>query len=261
MPTCAMRTSTPIDHRRQTFEETGDGAVYPGTTHTLQSINPGFERDPIDAAAAGVHGSLDPQPAGRRAAPADRRDGGHGAQHHHARPTAARASSSPRSCSAPTSTAPATIRPSSGSDRPTSDGGLPTRTERLCPQHQSGVAGNFAFPSQGTWPVPNRVMRDGAFKAPALRNVELTGPVLPHGQLPDAAPGGRLLRPRRRLPAHQQARAATRTSSISRCRRSRSGRARDSRVRPPDAVRLLGRRTRTIRRSRSCRAAAAASAT
>ena len=44
------------------------------------------------------------------------------------------------------------------------------------PQHQSGVAGNFAFPSQGTWPVPNRVMRDGAFKAPALRNVEMTGP-------------------------------------------------------------------------------------
>jgi cytochrome c peroxidase len=46
----------------------------------------------------------------------------------------------------------------------------------LCPQIQSGVAGNFAFPSQGTWPVPNRVMRDGAFKAPPLRNVELTGP-------------------------------------------------------------------------------------
>ena len=46
----------------------------------------------------------------------------------------------------------------------------------MCPQHQSGVAGNFAFPSQGTWPVPNRVLRDGAFKAPPLRNVELTGP-------------------------------------------------------------------------------------
>ncbi len=38
------------------------------------------------------------------------------------------------------------------------------------------MAGNFAFPSQGTWPVPNRVMRDGAFKAPPLRNVEMTGP-------------------------------------------------------------------------------------
>jgi hypothetical protein len=50
--------------------------------------------------------------------------------------------------------------------------GLPS----VCPQHQSGVAGNFAFPVQGTWPVSNRVLRDGAFKAPALRNVELTGP-------------------------------------------------------------------------------------
>jgi hypothetical protein len=54
--------------------------------------------------------------------------------------------------------------------------GPPDSTDRLCPQHQSGVAGNFSFPSQGTWPVPNRVMRDGAFKAPPLRNVELTGP-------------------------------------------------------------------------------------
>jgi cytochrome c peroxidase len=54
--------------------------------------------------------------------------------------------------------------------------GPPTSTDNLCPQTQSGVAGNFPFPSQGTWPVPNRVMRDGAFKAPPLRNVELTGP-------------------------------------------------------------------------------------
>jgi len=54
--------------------------------------------------------------------------------------------------------------------------GPPTSTGRLCPQIQSGVAGNFPFPSQGTWPVPNRVMREGAFKAPPLRNVEMTGP-------------------------------------------------------------------------------------
>jgi hypothetical protein len=52
---------------------------------------------------------------------------------------------------------------------------------RLCPQIQSGVAGNFPFPSQGTWPVPNRVMRDGAFKAPPLRNVEMTGPFFHSG--------------------------------------------------------------------------------
>ena len=54
--------------------------------------------------------------------------------------------------------------------------GPPSSDARLCPQIQSGVAGNFPFPSQGTWPVPNRVMRDGAFKAPPLRNVEMTGP-------------------------------------------------------------------------------------
>jgi hypothetical protein len=54
--------------------------------------------------------------------------------------------------------------------------GPPGSDERLCPQHQSGVPGNLAYPAQGTWPVPNRVMRDGAFKAPPLRNVELTGP-------------------------------------------------------------------------------------
>ncbi|MDD5641204.1 MAG: cytochrome c peroxidase, partial [Syntrophales bacterium] len=45
-----------------------------------------------------------------------------------------------------------------------------------CPNNQSGVANNFAFPVHGTWPVSNRVLRNGAFKAPQLRNVELTGP-------------------------------------------------------------------------------------
>ena len=61
--------------------------------------------------------------------------------------------------------------PNFGWGPPTSDAG-----PACVRSNQSGVAGNFAFPSQGTWPVPNRVLRDGAFKAPALRNVELTGP-------------------------------------------------------------------------------------
>ena len=34
---------------------------------------------------------------------------------------------------------------------------------------------------EGTWPTPNRVLRDGAFKAPQLRNVELTGPYFHNG--------------------------------------------------------------------------------
>jgi len=33
----------------------------------------------------------------------------------------------------------------------------------------------------GTNPTPNRVLRDGAFKAPQLRNVELTGPYFHNG--------------------------------------------------------------------------------
>jgi len=58
-----------------------------------------------------------------------------------------------------------------------------------CPNNQSGVAGNMglsqpdnyipgslAAPLHGTWPTPNRVLSNGAFKAPSLRNVELTGP-------------------------------------------------------------------------------------
>ena len=40
----------------------------------------------------------------------------------------------------------------------------------------SAVSNNFDVPLNGTWPVPNRVARDGAVKAPQLRNVELTGP-------------------------------------------------------------------------------------
>ena len=34
---------------------------------------------------------------------------------------------------------------------------------------------------EGTWPDPNRVLRDGAFKAPQLRNVELTAPYFHNG--------------------------------------------------------------------------------
>ncbi|MEP6993795.1 MAG: hypothetical protein ABI968_04665, partial [Acidobacteriota bacterium] len=33
----------------------------------------------------------------------------------------------------------------------------------------------------GTWPEPNRVLKDGAFKAPQLRDIELTGPYFHNG--------------------------------------------------------------------------------
>jgi cytochrome c peroxidase len=171
---CAMQNFDPFDIGA-TFEETGDGAFYPGTTHTLQSVNPGFERDPIspqlpEYLAPWVHslpaGELHPQideMAGMVPNTVTAPNGGpavefpeimFGADPHCARYD------------------PAIF----GMGPPNFGWGPTTSDERLCPQHQSGVAGNFAFPSQGTWPVPNRVMRNNAFKAPPLRNVELTGP-------------------------------------------------------------------------------------
>jgi cytochrome c peroxidase len=161
---------------QQGFEETGDGAEYPGAPgYTLQSINPGYERDPrnpqlpaymvpwIHSLPAGeLHPQID-EMAGMVPNTITAPNGGpaieypeiiFGADFHCA------------------SYDPATF----GMGPPNFGWGPPNSTDRLCPQLQSGVAGNFAFPSQGTWPVPNRIMGDGAFKAPALRNVELTGP-------------------------------------------------------------------------------------
>ena len=158
-----------------TFEETGNGATFPGTTYTLQSINPGFERSPIipllpdymvpwinDLPAGELHPQID-EMAGMVPNTLTPPNGGpgiefpeimFGADFHCGRYD------------------PAVF----GMGPPNFGWGPPNSNDPLCPQHQSGVAGNFAFPSQGTWPVPNRVLRDGAFKAPSLRNVELTGP-------------------------------------------------------------------------------------
>ena len=160
-----------------TFEETGGGAFFPGTTHTLQSINPGFERDPIDPQlpaymvpwmhslpAGELHPQID-EMAGMVPNTTTPPNGGpgiefpevlFGADLHCALYNPALFGLGP---------------PNFGWGSP-----LQATGPSLCPQHQSGVTGNFEFPSQGTWPVPNRVLRDGAFKAPPLRNVEMTGP-------------------------------------------------------------------------------------
>jgi len=156
------------------FDPANIGATFE-TTGADQSINPGFERDPIDPQmppylAPWIHslpaGELHPQideMAGMVPNTISAPNGGpgiefpeilFGADFHCALYD------------------PATF----GFGPPNFGWGPPTSTDRLCPQIQSGVAGNFPFPSQGTWPVPNRVMRDGAFKAPPLRNVEMTGP-------------------------------------------------------------------------------------
>jgi cytochrome c peroxidase len=176
---CMMPNFDPFniegEEGQQGFEETGDGEFYPGTTHTLQSINPGYERDPnlpqlpeymvpwIHSLPAGeLHPQID-EMAGMVPNTITPPNGGpgiefpeimFGADFH---------------CAA--------YDPATFGDGPPNFGwGPPSSTARLCPQNQSGVAGNFQFPAQGTWPVPNRVMRNGAFKAPPLRNVEMTGP-------------------------------------------------------------------------------------
>ena len=55
------------------FEETGDDATYPGTRHTLQTINPGLAMEPAFPLMPELHGALAEQSPRRRAAPADRR--------------------------------------------------------------------------------------------------------------------------------------------------------------------------------------------
>ena len=159
----------------QGFEETGNGAFFPGTAHTLQSINPGFERDPIlpqmpDYMVPWMHslpaGELHPQideMAGFVPNTLTPPNGGpaiefpenmFGADLHCGRYD------------------PATF----GTGPPSFGWGPFISDDKVCPNNQSGVPGNLDFPTHGSWPNVNQVLRDGAFKAPSLRNVELTGP-------------------------------------------------------------------------------------
>lgn len=175
---CPMESFDPTNLGAH-FEETGNGAVYPETTYTLQSINPGYERDPISPLLPGylapwTHalpaGELHPQIdelAGMVPNTVTPPNGGpaiefpevlFGADVHCALYDPVQFGFGP---------------PNYGWGSPLQDG---TGTPSVCPQNQSGVAGNMSYPVHGTWPVPNRVIRDGTFKAPALRNVELTGP-------------------------------------------------------------------------------------
>jgi hypothetical protein len=164
-----------------TFEETGGGAEFPGAPgFTQQSVNPGFDRSPINPQlpeyiAPWMHGlpagELHPQideMAGMVPNTLTAPNGGpgiefpeimFGADLHCANYDPAVFGAGP---------------PNFGWGAVDPVSGEPV--VGLCPNSQSGVANNFAFPVHGTWPVPNRVLRDGAFKAPPLRNVELTGP-------------------------------------------------------------------------------------
>jgi hypothetical protein len=174
LDSCVMANFDP-NNIGATFEETGEGLPFPGTSLTLQSINPGFEKDPITPmlpaylypwvsglSAGELHPQVD-EIGGMMPNTITPPNGGpgiefpeviFGADFHCARYD------------------PALF----GAGPPNFGWGPFDVDTRVCPNNHSGVAGNFDFPIQGTWPVPNRVLRNGAFKAPALRNVELTGP-------------------------------------------------------------------------------------
>jgi cytochrome c peroxidase len=168
------------------FEETGGGLTFPGTAHTQQSINPGYEREPIDPQlpeylAEWVNGV----PAGELHPSIDEMAGW-----------------APNTITTPNG-GPAIefgenmfgSDPHCGVYDPAAygAGGPHYGWGPVCPNNQSGVPGNILVdnigsdldvytpgslvaPLHGTWPFPNRARRDGQFKAPQLRNVELTGP-------------------------------------------------------------------------------------
>ncbi|XXY17303.1 hypothetical protein WME88_54650 [Sorangium sp. So ce216] len=162
-----------------TLEETGGGLSFPDSTHTLQSINPGFERTPSDPQLPAYMapwsndlpaGELHPEIDELSFAPNTLTppDGGpaielgenlFGSDVHCGIFDPATFGSGPPSFGW-------------GATDPVTGDLVPGK----CPNSQSGVPGNFDTPFHGTWPTVNRVLRDGAFKAPQLRNVELTGP-------------------------------------------------------------------------------------
>ena len=165
-----------IDLAGGLFEETGDGAFFPGTTYTLQSINPGFERSPIiplmpEYMVPWMH-SL---PAGELHPQIDEMAG-----------------LAPNTITAPNG-GPAVefaeyifgIDLHCGIYDPALYGAPGDPPNHgwgpRAPNNQSGVSGNIDYPIHGTWPMSNRVRRDGGFKAPSLRNIELTGPMFHTG--------------------------------------------------------------------------------
>jgi hypothetical protein len=164
-----------IDYGGGLFEETGEDGTYPGCTTndvdprtcTLQDINPGFAMGP-DAPELPEH--LAPWannlPAGEL------------------HPQIDELAFAPNTVTPPPFSEFTEIQFGSDlhcaeynpdlygpADRPPNFGWGP-----LCPNSQSAVPNSLQTWLNGTWPFPNRVARDGAFKAPQLRNVELTGP-------------------------------------------------------------------------------------
>ncbi len=156
------------------FEETGEGLTFPGTAHTLQSINPGLAMEPITPLMPAYMAPwLNNLPAGEL------------------HPQIDELGFAPNTISLPNG-GPAleftenlfgsdvhcgVFDPGFGLGAPNFGWGP------LCPNSQTGVTNNFDVPLQGTWPFANRVTRNGAFKAAQLRNVELTGPYFHTGSM------------------------------------------------------------------------------
>jgi cytochrome c peroxidase len=148
------------------FEQTGGGLPYPGTSLTLQSINPGLVMEPLDPLMPAYMAPwLNNMPAGELHPEVDE-----------------------------LAFAPNTLTPDTpfaeygeilfGSDLhcgtfdPTVFGNVAPNFGwgPSCPNTQSAIPNNFESPLNGSTPFENRVGRNGAFKAPQLRNVALTGP-------------------------------------------------------------------------------------
>lgn len=173
-PGTLMANFDPFD-LEATFEESGDGHPFPGTAHTMESINPGFERSPMEPMlpeymapwmnglpAGELHPQID-EMAGFAPNTLTPPNGGPGIEF------AENMFGSDPHC--------ALYDPAQfGSGPPNFGWGPAIEGESACPNNQSGVAGNLDYPVHGTWPNVNQVLKDGAFKAPPLRNIELTGP-------------------------------------------------------------------------------------
>jgi len=173
------------------FEPIGEGLPFPGTDHELGSINPGFEKTPAipqlppyfapwvsDLPAGELHPQIDelafmvntitPPISGPAVEYGELL---YGADLHCAVWSGFQDPA-----------LPGVNPPRWGALVFGADGITPVAfRDDLCANLQSDVAGNLEDTLHGTWPFANRVGRMGAFKAPQLRNVELSGPYFHSG--------------------------------------------------------------------------------
>jgi len=172
------------------FEESGDGATFPGTSYTLQSINPGYDKTPTDPLLPAYMapwvsdlpaGELHPQidELGFTPNTITENLGGPAIEYGEL------LYGSDLHCAVWSGNLDPAILDLDGNSAAANPrwGALDLTLavdgvfrDDLCANLQSDVAGNLEDTLHGTWPFANRVGRDGAFKAPQLRNVELTGP-------------------------------------------------------------------------------------